>query len=220
MGKLVVIEGLDGSGKATQTSLLAEALAADGHKARVVSFPDYKSHSSALVRMYLAGDFGTKPGDVNAYAASAFYAVDRFASYSKDWGGFYKKGGLILADRYTTSNAIHQCAKLPESEWQGYVDWLEDFEYAKMGIPKPDLVVCLDVEPAVSQRLLAERYGEEDKRDIHEQDLEYLVRCRQAAHWCAGHLGWRMVVCSQNGEMKDRDTIAREILTKVHTEAL
>lgn len=219
MGKLVVIEGLDGSGKATQTGLLAEALKTE-RKVRMISFPDYASDSSALVRMYLNGDFGTKPGDVNAYAASAFYAVDRFASYSTDWGPFYRGGGLVLADRYTTSNAIHQCAKLPKSEWEAYADWLEDFEYDKMGIPKPDLVFCLDVEPTVSQRLLKQRYGKDDKRDIHEQDMEYLMRCRAAAHWCARHFGWHMLVCSNNGKMRDRNVIAKELLDMVYLEVL
>ena len=211
MGKLVVIEGLDGSGKATQTALLAERLAARGQLARMVSFPDYKSHSSALVRMYLGGEFGSDPMAVNAYAASAFYAVDRFASFAKDWGAFYREGGTVLADRYTTSNAIHQCAKLPRGEWAGYTAWLEDFEYAKLGIPKPDLVICLDVDPLVSQKLLAARYGGEEKRDIHEQDIAYLQACRTAAHWCAGHLGWVTVACSRDGGMRPIGEISADI---------
>ena len=148
MGKLVVIEGLDGSGKATQTALLAEVLQQE-HPVQVLSFPDYKNPSSTLVRMYLAGEFGTNPGDVNAYAASAFYAVDRYASFKASWADFYSREGLVLADRYTTSNAIHQCAKLPQGEWQAFVDWLYDFEYGKMDIPQPDLVICLDVDPLV-----------------------------------------------------------------------
>ena len=219
MGKLVVIEGLDGSGKATQTALLAEVLQQE-HPVQVLSFPDYKNPSSTLVRMYLAGEFGTNPGDVNAYAASAFYAVDRYASFKASWADFYSREGLVLADRYTTSNAIHQCAKLPQGEWQAFVDWLYDFEYGKMDIPQPDLVICLDVDPLVSQQLLLQRYGEEDRRDIHEQDLEYLLQCRKAAHWCAGHLGWHMVVCSQDGKMKTREAIAQEILAIVQLEVL
>lgn len=207
MGKLVVIEGLDGSGKATQTKLLAQRLAAEGQAVRMVTFPDYASDSSALVRMYLKGTFGQNPGDVNAYAASSFYAVDRYASYKTDWGGFYHEGGLILADRYTTSNAIHQCVKLPRGEWPGFLAWLEDFEYQKLDIPKPDLVLLLDVEPAVSQQLLAQRYGAGGERDIHEQDIEYLERCRSAAHWCAGRLGWQLVECSPGAAMRSREEI-------------
>ncbi len=219
MGKLLVIEGLDGSGKATQTALLAKALA-PLHRLKTVSFPDYESESSALVRLYLDGKFGKKPGDVNAYAASSFYAVDRYASFATKWADFYRDGGIVLADRYTTSNAIHQCAKLPQAQWPAYVDWLEDFEYAKMGIPKPDFVLCLDVEPEVSQRLLVARYGGAAGRDIHEQDLDYLVNCRKAAHWCAARLGWRLLKCSENGKMKDRDAIAAQLLEIVQTEVL
>ena len=117
-GKLIVIEGLDGSGKATQTALLEKTLLAQGLPVRKVSFPDYQSDSSALVRMYLSGKFGPKADDVNAYAASCFYAVDRYASYKTGWQSFYRQGGIVLADRYTTSNAIHQCAKLPPREWE------------------------------------------------------------------------------------------------------
>ena len=128
MNKLIVIEGLDGSGKATQAKLLTSTLQEMGRTVRQVSFPDYESDSSALVKMYLAGEFGTSPSDVNAYAASSFYAVDRYASFKKDWEKDYAEG-IIVADRYTTSNAIHQCSKLPQEQWDGYLDWLFDFEY-------------------------------------------------------------------------------------------
>lgn len=215
MGKLVVIEGLDGSGKATQTALLAERLTAENQSVRQVSFPDYKSDSSALVRMYLAGEFGKDPSSVNAYAASSFYAVDRFASYSKDWGTFYKEGGLVLADRYTTSNAIHQLSKLPQPEWKKFLDWLQDFEYTKLGIPAPDLVIFLDLDTQVSQKLLEKRYGDADKKDIHEQDLEYLNRCSQAAHWCAKTLGWITVQCTQEDSIRSRQDITNDVYTQV-----
>ena len=123
-GKLIVLEGLDGSGKATQAKRLAAALAAEGRPVREITFPNYESDSSALVRMYLAGQFGEKPDDVNAYAASSFYAVDRYASFKSDWQAHFEAGGVLVADRYTTSNAIHQCVKLPEDEWDGFVEWL------------------------------------------------------------------------------------------------
>lgn len=223
MGKLVVIEGLDGSGKATQTALLAENLRTGAvkqgeTKVRAVSFPCYDSDSSALVRMYLGGAFGAKPGDVNAYAASAFYAVDRYASYKTDWGGFYREGGLVLADRYTTSNAVHQCCKLPEEQRAAYLAWLEDFEYAKLAIPKPDLVLYLDVDPRVSDELLKKRYAAGERaagEDIHEQDRAYQEHCRQVALWCAGQLGWRVVRCSREGAMRPAQEIAQEILSAV-----
>ena len=140
-GKLIAIEGLDGSGKATQAKLLAGYLAAQGLAVREVSFPDYGSDSSALVKMYLAGQFGQHPDDVNAYAASSFYAVDRYASYKKDWGSFYENGGIVIADRYTTSNAVHQCSKLPPEQWESFLGWLFDFEFHLLGLPAPDEVI-------------------------------------------------------------------------------
>lgn len=210
--KLFVIEGLDGSGKATQAQRLCEFLKKEGIPVRKVSFPDYASDSSALVKMYLNGQFGTDPDDVNAYAASSFYAVDRFASYKKDWGEFYDSGGVIVADRYTTSNAIHQCSKLPEEEWDRYLAWLFEFEYQKLGIPAPDAVIYLKVDPEVSQRLMTGRYqGDESKKDIHESNLEYLEKSKEAAFYCADKLGWKIVECCRDGEMRDIDEIHKEI---------
>ena len=156
-GKLIVLEGLDGSGKATQAKLLAEHLAAQGVPVQKITFPDYASDSSALVKMYLSGEFGQRPDDVNAYAASTFYAVDRFASYKTRWGNVYRQNGLIISDRYTTSNAVHQCSKLPPMHWDGFLEWLFEFEYKKLGLPAPDAVVYLAVDPDVSQRLIAQR---------------------------------------------------------------
>lgn len=215
-GTLLVIDGLDGSGKATQKALLEKRLSAEGVALRGLSFPNYESPSSTLVKMYLAGDFGSKPGDVNAYAASAFYAVDRYAGYKADWGGFYENGGHLLADRYVTSNLIHQCAKLPRAEWEAFAAWLDEFEYGRLGVPRPGRVFFLDVEPAVSQRLLEKRYGGEEKRDIHERDEAYLARCREAALWCAAQQGWVMVACTQNGTMRPAEEIHEDLyrLTK------
>lgn len=215
-GKLIVIEGLDGSGKATQAKLLYEALRNRGRNVREVSFPDYQSDSSALIKMYLHGEFGSDPGDVNAYAASSFFAVDRYASYKKDWGGFYQESGVIIADRYTTSNAIHQCSKLPEEAWDDYLNWLFDFEYRLLGIPAPDRVFYLKVDPAVSQKLMTGRYhGDESKKDIHESNLAYLDRSRKAAEYCADRLGWKTILCSREGEMRGIEEIHQEILRAI-----
>lgn len=211
MGKLIVIEGLDGSGKATQARLLAEKLTAEGMKVRQVSFPDYNSDSSALVKMYLNGEFGTCAYDVNAYAASSFYAVDRYAGFMKDWRADYESG-VIIADRYTTSNAIHQCAKLPKEQWDGYLAWLFDYEYGKLGIPAPDRVIYLRVDTAVSQKLMTGRYqGHEEKKDIHEKDIGYLGQCRQAADYCADKLGWQIVECCEGDVMRSVESIAEDI---------
>ena len=212
-GKLIVIEGLDGSGKATQAQRLYEMLQAEGRPVRKISFPNYESDSSALVRMYLRGDFGTDPSDVNAYAASSFYAADRYAGYKADWGTFYHGGGILIADRYTTSNAVHQCSKLPEGDWDAYLDWLFQYEYGLLGIPSPDAVVYLEVDPEVSQRLMTGRYdGEESKKDIHERNVAYLERSAAAAAYCSGKLGWKVVRCARDGQMRSMEEIGAEIL--------
>ena len=211
-GRLIVLEGLDGSGKATQAKLLAEHLAAQGLPVREITFPDYASDSSALVKMYLAGRFGEKPDDVNAYAASSFYAVDRYASYKMDWGSFYENGGIIIADRYTTSNAVHQCSKLPPEQWEEYLHWLFDYEFRLLELPAPDRVIYLQVDPDVSQKLMTRRYhGDETKKDVHEKDTEYLARSRRAAEFCAHHLGWDTVHCTADGTMRSIEEIQTEV---------
>ena len=211
-GKLIVIEGLDGSGKATQAKLLAKHLASQGLPVREVTFPDYASDSSALIKMYLAGQFGSKPDDVNAYAASSFFAVDRYASYKTDWGRFYEEGGVVIADRYTTSNAVHQCSKLPPEQWEAFLHWLFDYEFHLLGLPAPDSVIYLQVDPAVSQRLMTARYhGDESKKDVHEKDTEYLARSRRAAEYCAEHLGWTTVHCTHSDAMRSIEDIQTEV---------
>ncbi len=213
MGKLIVIEGLDGCGKSTQLELLPQNLLKNGIESKSVSFPDYDSDSSALVKMYLGGKFGKKPGDVNAYAASLFYAVDRFASYKTTWGDYYNQNGVIVSGRYTTSNAVHQTSKMDESEWQGFLDWLYDLEYNKVGIPKPDKVIFLDMPIEVSQKLLSGRYkGDEAKKDIHESDTAYLDQCRKAAMFTAKYSGWTIIPCSEDGEPRKIEDIAKDIL--------
>ena len=215
-GKLIVVEGLDGSGKATQTKQLFDTLQARGENVMQVSFPDYQSDSSALVRMYLSGKFGTDPNAVNPYAASSFYAVDRFASYVTHWKAFYENGGTVIADRYTTSNAIHQCAKLPQTEWDSFLNWLFEYEYQRIGIPAPYKTVYLRVDPEVSQTLLTARYdGDEQKKDIHETDLEYLRHARMAADYCAKALRWHVVECVKDGKMRQIPEIAAEVLAAV-----
>ena len=213
-GKLIVIEGLDGSGKATQAKRLAAALQQRGERVREISFPNYDSDSSALVKMYLSGAFGTQPGDVNAYAASSFYAVDRYAGMKQDWGGFYDAGGILIADRYTTSNAVHQCCKLPREFWDRYLDWLFDYEYRLLGLPTPDLVVYLRLGIETSQRLMSERYhGDEKKKDIHESNMAYLEQAHLAADYCAGRYAWKTVDCAENGSLRTIEEIGAEVWT-------
>lgn len=207
-GTLIVIEGLDGSGKATQANILTESLAAEGARVRGITFPDYDSTSSALVKMYLAGEVGGVD-EVNAYAATSFYACDRYISYSTAWREDYLSGVTIVADRYTTSNAIYQMAKLPKDQWEEYLSWTWDYEFERLGLPEPTRVLYLDVAPEVSQRLLLERYGgDPDKRDIHESNLDYLRRCREAALYAAKRLDWLVLDCCRNDEMRSIEEMA------------
>ena len=201
MGIFVDLEGLDGSGKTTQTELICKRLAEDGIDFKQIKLPDYESDSSILVRKYLAGDFGKNAGDVNAYAASVLYAADRFASFTEKWGTDYKSGKLIFADRYTPANALYQMTKLSKAEWDPYLDWLFDFEYNKIGIPAPDKVIFLDMPVEVSQRLMSARYnGDESKKDVHEANVDFLNACREAALYAAEKYGWSVINCAQNGE--------------------
>ena len=196
MGKLIVIEGTDGSGKSTQFRLMAERLEKENHPFRRLVFPRYSEESSALIRMYLGGAFGSKPGDVNAYAASAFYAVDRYASYKQDWGQWYEEGGLIFSDRYTTSNAVHQASKVDDADRSEFLRWLYEFEYDRLALPRPDLVIYLDVPTDCTEKLLRHREADTNtKADIHEQDMDYLATCRRSGRAAAEYYGWTVINC-------------------------
>lgn len=215
-GKLIVLEGTDGSGKATQVARLCAELDEKGIPYYRAEFPRYESQSSALVKMYLNGEFGDKPGDVDAYAASTFYAVDRYASYKQDWGKYYEQGGLIICDRYTTANAYHQGSKLPEAERGSFLKWLYDFEFGKLGLPAPDLVVYLDVDTTATIRNLRSREAATNtKADIHEIDGEYLRRCHDAARQVAKALGWTTIQCCENGQFRSIDDIHAEVMSNV-----
>ena len=218
-GKLIVIEGLDGSGKSTQVKKLKEHFDDIHLPVRHIKLPDYNDKSSTLVKMYLAGEFGKNPEDVNAYAASSFYAVDRYASYKRHWKTDYDNGMIILADRYTTSNEVHQMVKLPVREWDYYIRWLEDFEYDKIGIPKPDFVVYLDMPVDISQKLMTNRYsGNEVKKDVHESNVEYLTKCRKAALYAAEKCGWKVIECAENSKPLTIEKIYDSIISSIEKE--
>ncbi|MBE6794522.1 MAG: thymidylate kinase [Ruminococcaceae bacterium] len=211
-GRIIVIEGLDGSGKNTQARLLAEKLS-ENYELRRLSYPDYDSPSSALVKMYLGGELGDDPMDVNAYAASAFYAVDRIASFLKHWKNDYNNGMNFIFDRYSTSNAVYMLSKLSDSEKEGYLKWLEDFEFGKMGLPAPDKVIYLDMPTEISQRLMSERYkGDESKKDLHEKNVNFLKLCRENALFAAEKLGWTVIECSDGENPYTIDEIAGKVL--------
>lgn len=212
MGKLIVFEGTDGSGKSTQFRLLTERLKRENVNFYRLQFPQYQEPSSALIRMYLGGEFGENPDDVNAYAASTFYAVDRYASYVKTWGDYYRRGGLVLSDRYVTSNAVHQAVKVPPEERRAFLNWLYDLEYQKMGLPRPDLVICLDMPTHLAARLMRGREQQQHtSADIHERDLVYLESCRRMALEAAAHDHWTLIPCGRDDEVRPAEKIAAEI---------
>ncbi len=216
MGKLIVIEGTDGSGKSTQFKLLTQRLEAENHAFQKLVFPQYAEPSSALIRMYLGGEFGRKPSDVNAYAASAFYAVDRYASYKKVWGQWYEDGGLIVSDRYTTSNAVHQASKEPVENQSAFLQWLYDFEYDKLGLPRPDLIVYLDVPTDFTEAMMRRREADTNTHaDIHEQDMTYLATCRRTGRSAAEYYGWTVIQCVEDGKMRTIEDIHEEIYRHV-----
>jgi dTMP kinase len=213
--KLIIIDGLDGSGKSTQFALIKDKLIKDGVDFRAISFPEYDKPSSTLVKMYLNGDFSSDADSVNAYAASSFYAVDRYASFKLYWEDYYNSGGLILASRYVSSNAIHQMVKLPEGNWSEYLEWLEDYEYNKLGLPRPDKIIFLDMPVEISQELLNKRYnGDTSKKDIHESNIEYLKRCRETALYAADRLGWTVLECN-SGSLPLSEDVINENLMKI-----
>ena len=219
MSKLIIMEGLDGSGKSTQTQLLQNYFKRKGIEYKKIKLPDYDSPSSTLVKMYLGGEFGKKPSDVNAYAAGAFYAVDRYASFKQNWKTDYENNVLILADRYATSNSIYQMEKISPDKWDEYLTWSADFEYNKLGIPKPDCVIFLDMPVKISQRLMTGRYnGDEGKKDVHEADVDFLQKCRKSALYAAKKQNWNVVPCSDGNEPLSIEEIHNNIVKIIEKE--
>ena len=211
-GKLIVLEGTDGSGKATQAKLLLEGLSARGVSCREIDFPRYGNPFAEPASLYLHGALGGKPGDVNACAASVMFAVDRFASYKEDWGEFYQAGGVVVANRYTTSNAVHQASKLPDGERRNFLEWLFDLEYRRLGLPEPDLVLYLDMPTEAAKALMRRREAETNTAaDIHERDGDYLRRCRECAGEIARAQGWTVVNCAEGGAPRTPEDIRREV---------
>lgn len=214
-GKLIIIEsGSDASGKATQTKKLYERLLEDGYNVRKVEYPNYDGESSALVKMYLRGEFGSKPSDVDPYIASTFYAADRYASFKTEWEEFYNNGGIVLADRYTTSNMVHQASKMAKEDRDKYLDWLFDYEFNLYKIPQPDCVVFLDVPIEFSKKLMENRKNKitgEDKKDIHESDLDYLEKSYNNSLYIADKYNWEKINCVEEENLRSIDSIHEDI---------
>ena len=215
MGKLIVIEGTDSSGKQTQTELLYEKYKKMGKKVMKITFPNYDSLSSAPVKMYLNGDFGGI-GEANIHAVSTMYAIDRYASFKTIWENFYNDGGIIISDRYTTSNMVHQASKMGnKKEKDSYLEWLVDLEYEKMGIPKPDVVVFLNMPTDMAYKLMEDRKNKitgKDEKDIHENDREYMEKSHENACYVANKYSWSEVTCVKDGELKTKEDIGDEVL--------
>lgn len=218
MKRLIVIDGVDGSGKETQVKLLAKLIKEKGicENVRTISFPDYNSQSSALVKMYLNGAIASNASDVNAYAASSFYAADRYVSYKTDWGSdFYTSQGIIIADRYTTSNIVHQVAKIENKhEKIEAIKWICDMEYNKLGIPAPEKVIFLDMPPWAAAKLREGRSNKitgGEKQDIHESNSEFMKKSYDNALFVANYLSWDIVNCTYGRNIKSIDAISKEI---------
>lgn len=215
-GRLIVFEGTDGSGKATQSRLLCEHLRRENMPYKNINFPRYGQPSAAMVQEYLDGRLGRHPGDVNAYAASLMFSMDRYASYKQDWGPFYEAGGLVVADRYTTSNAVHQASKLPEGERKAFLDWLFDTEYRLLELPKPDLVIYLDMPTEITEKMMRRREAATGTHaDIHEQDEAYLKSCRDAAREIVRDCGWTVIRCARDDEPRTVEDIHDEVYRTV-----
>jgi len=216
LGKLIVFEGIDGSGKSTQFKLMCQRLEDEGRLFKRVVFPRYNEPSSALIKMYLAGDFGNAPDAVNPYAASSFYAVDRFASFIRDWRGYYEGGGLVLTDRYTTSNALHQGAKMAYEQREPFFKWLYEYEFDLIGLPEPDLVVYMDVDVSLAAKRLHSRQEQNGAgADIHEQDLSYLESCVQSGRQAAAQFGWCIIDCVGKERDRSEEDIHKEIYSRL-----
>lgn len=212
-GKLIVIEGVDGSGKGTVASMLETYLRERGERVRRISFPMYGTVGAKPLEAYLGGKLGGRPEDTNAYAASVLFAVDRYLSYRTDWGRDLEDGVTVIADRYTTSNAVHQLTKLDGSEWDGFLDWLFETEYRKMGLPVPDATVYIEMPTALSRRLIAARGRESD---IHETDAHHLEKAYEAGVYACKRMGWTLVPNHDGEELRDLGATLAEVLEKTN----
>lgn len=219
MSLLIAIDGVDGSGKQTQTQMIEERLLKEGKDVKKISFPAYENDSSTLVKMYLNGKFGEKPSDVNAYATSVLFATDRFATYRTDWGKDYKKGSIIIADRYVSSNMIHQASKIEnESDKAVFLEWLDDLEYNKFELPRPDVTIFLDMPVEYGLMLTEKRANKidgSDSKDIHESDRAYLEKSYNNALYVAEKFGWNKISCVKDGRVRSIEEIHNDIYSVI-----
>ncbi len=222
MGKLFVIDGTDGSGKQTQFDLLKKHLEEEKIEYKTVSFPNYDSPSSSLVKMYLSGEFGENAKDVSPYIASTFYAADRYATFQKEYKKYYEDGGIILADRYTTANMVHQAGKIEDQEErEKFLNWLFDLEFNLYGLPVPSKVFFLNMPPEKVKELIKNRenkFTHSSKKDIHERDEKHLEDAYNAACSLVDKYNWNEIKCVRNNEIRTREDIHNEIFNIVKEE--
>ena len=216
MSKFLVIDGLDGSGKGSVTRMLRAYLNDKGVENDLISFPMYENDSSALVKMYLSGKLGQKPEDNNAYASSMLFAADRYVSYKNYWEKLYKKpDSVLIADRYTSANAVHQLTKLDRADWDGFLDWLFDFEFHKLGLPEPDHTVYIEMPPAIYRQMIAKRAKETGRFvDIHEKDTSHLDKAYRCALYCAEKCSWQRIPSFEGDKPRALAAVFGELLEK------
>lgn len=219
MGKLFVIEGTDGSGKQTQLERLKQRFEEEKIDYKSMSFPNYENDSSALVKMYLAGEFGENAKDVSPYIASTFFAADRYATFKRYFEDYYNNGGILLADRYTTANMVHQAGKIQnKEERKKFLDWLYDFEFNLYGLPKPDKVFFLNMPPEYSLKLTKDRenkFSHTQAKDIHERDENHIVDSYNAACSVIDEYNWYEIKCVKDGEIRTIEDIHEQIYNEI-----
>ncbi len=219
MGKIFVIEGTDGSGKQTQFRKLQERLHDENINYRIVSFPNYESVTSTFVKMYLSGEFGENAKDVSPYITSTFYAVDRYATYKKYFEDYYNEGGIILADRYTTSNMVHQAGKIAnKEEREKFLNWLWEYEFKLYGLPVPTKTIFLNMPPDYAMKLMEDRenkFTHESTKDIHERDKTHIQDSYNAACDLIQKYNWYEVKCVKDGMIRNIEDIHEEIYQEV-----
>ena len=219
MGKLFVIEGTDGSGKQTQLERLKQRFDEENIEYKSMSFPNYENESSSLVKMYLAGEFGENAKDVSPYIASTFFAADRYATFKRYYEDFYNNGGIILADRYTTANMVHQAGKIQDSEERKkFLNWLYDFEFNLYGLPKPDKVFFLNMPPEYSLKLTQDRenkFSHKQAKDIHERDKNHIIDSYNAACSIIDEYNWTEIKCIKDGKIRTIEDIHSQIYDEI-----
>ena len=219
MGKLFVIDGTDGSGKQTQLEKLKQRLTQEKIEFKSVSFPNYESPSSSLVKIYLNGELSEDPKEISPYIASTFYAADRYITFKKEYEEYYKNGGIILADRYTTSNMVHQAGKIKDDEErEKFLNWLWDFEFNLYGLPIPTEVFFLNMPTEYALKLMENRKNKitkEEKKDIHERNQEHMKDAYNEACKLSKKYNWKEIKCVKDGKIRTIEDIHEEIYQEI-----